>query len=294
MADRLGIEPTLTLIALLPCSRAVCRAAPGGVPHEAAGHVDEGTAPSAGCDTMRPTYPGYLSHTSPRADHAGRPALIVLNVAGYLLPLVVPSLTFRWAGARRSSSTLVVLAARQLHVPARRLFHLLFNMLALWMFGVDLERQWGTRFFGRFYFVAGTGAALTTIVMSLLRSGSRMPSTPRSPWAHQGPSTACSSPSRCCTRTGRVSLPALPDPARVFVLIIGAISFLSSVTETSGGVALPRTWAASWPGTSTRGTARALLLHGPVAVAALAPRAHAPAVRRARGRPQGPGGPWVH
>jgi FSR family fosmidomycin resistance protein-like MFS transporter len=49
MADRLGIEPTLTLIALLPLLAALCAVPlPGGVPHEAAGHVDEGTAPSAG------------------------------------------------------------------------------------------------------------------------------------------------------------------------------------------------------------------------------------------------------
>ncbi len=36
--------------------------------------------------------------------------------------------------------------------------HLLFNMLALWMFGTDLERTWGTRFFVRYYFVTGIGA----------------------------------------------------------------------------------------------------------------------------------------
>src|SRR5215471_7444850 len=27
------------------------------------------------------------------------------------------------------------------------LFHILFNMLALWMFGTELERIWGTRYF---------------------------------------------------------------------------------------------------------------------------------------------------
>src|SRR3989337_421351 len=29
------------------------------------------------------------------------------------------------------------------------LSHILFNMLGVWMFGVELERLWGTRFFGR-------------------------------------------------------------------------------------------------------------------------------------------------
>src|SRR3954471_6979538 len=31
------------------------------------------------------------------------------------------------------------------------LFHIVFNMLALWMFGAELERLWGTRSFMRFY-----------------------------------------------------------------------------------------------------------------------------------------------
>src|SRR5258708_3237619 len=33
--------------------------------------------------------------------------------------------------------------------------HILFNMLILWMFGVELERVWGTRFFLKYYFVTG-------------------------------------------------------------------------------------------------------------------------------------------
>src|SRR5262245_5611088 len=37
------------------------------------------------------------------------------------------------------------------------LLHLLFNMLALWMFGTELERMWGTRYFLKFYFVTGIG-----------------------------------------------------------------------------------------------------------------------------------------
>jgi membrane associated rhomboid family serine protease len=47
-------------------------------------------------------------------------------------------------------------------------FHILFNMLALWLFGVELERMWGTRFFVKFYFVCGVGAALTTFVLSFV------------------------------------------------------------------------------------------------------------------------------
>ena len=48
------------------------------------------------------------------------------------------------------------------------LFHLLFNMLALWMFGTELERIWGTRYFLKFYFVTGIGAGSLTVLFSLL------------------------------------------------------------------------------------------------------------------------------
>ncbi len=47
-------------------------------------------------------------------------------------------------------------------------FHILFNMLTLWMFGAELERTWGTRYFLKFYFVCGIGAAVLTILFSLL------------------------------------------------------------------------------------------------------------------------------
>ena len=38
------------------------------------------------------------------------------------------------------------------------IWHLIFNMLTLWMFGVTLERDWGTRQFLKYYFLCGIGA----------------------------------------------------------------------------------------------------------------------------------------
>jgi membrane associated rhomboid family serine protease len=45
--------------------------------------------------------------------------------------------------------------------------HLFFNMLSLWMFGTDLERQWGTREFLKFYFISGAGAGVITFLVML-------------------------------------------------------------------------------------------------------------------------------
>src|SRR3984957_16657478 len=48
------------------------------------------------------------------------------------------------------------------------LMHLLFNMLTLWMFGVTLERDWGTRRFLKYYFLCGIGAGLCDVTVNAL------------------------------------------------------------------------------------------------------------------------------
>src|SRR5579859_5805280 len=44
--------------------------------------------------------------------------------------------------------------------------HVLFNMLALWMFGATLEMDWRAQHFLEFYFFCVIGAALTTVGVS--------------------------------------------------------------------------------------------------------------------------------
>jgi membrane associated rhomboid family serine protease len=166
-------------------------------------------------------------------------ALIVLNVAGYLLPLVVPALTI-WLGLVPA----LVVERWWVWQPVTYmflhggLFHLLFNMLALWMFGVDLERRWGTRFFARFYFVAGVGAALTTLAMSWLPFGFAETLYASVTVGASGAIYGLLVAFAMMYPHRPIYLYMLfPIPARVFVLIIGAVSFMSSIQETSGGVA---------------------------------------------------------
>ncbi|HUI29243.1 MAG TPA: rhomboid family intramembrane serine protease [Candidatus Acidoferrales bacterium] len=47
-------------------------------------------------------------------------------------------------------------------------FHIFFNMLALWMFGVELENVWGTRRFLTYYFLCGIGAGLSNLFIAPL------------------------------------------------------------------------------------------------------------------------------
>ena len=117
------------------------------------------------------------------------------------------------------------------------LFHLLFNMLALWMFGAELERLWGTRYFLKFYFVTGIGAAILTVFFSLLTFG----------FAEQLQHAIVVGASGAIYGLLLAYALYFPDrpiymyfvfpiPARYFVLIMGAIAFYSSTAE-AGGVA---------------------------------------------------------
>jgi membrane associated rhomboid family serine protease len=112
--------------------------------------------------------------------------------------------------------------------------HILFNMLGIWMFGVELERMWGTKFFLRYYAVTGIGAAITTIIVALL------------PFAVTEQTYGTVTVGASGALFGILLAFALyfperpillamlfPIPAKYFVIIIGALSYFSS----PGGVA---------------------------------------------------------
>jgi membrane associated rhomboid family serine protease len=110
------------------------------------------------------------------------------------------------------------------------LLHIAFNLLALWMFGSELESLWGTRRFLRFYFITGIGAAvLSTLV------------TPNSPIPIIGASGAIYGllAAYGILFPDRVILLyfVLPIRAKYLVLILGLVTFWSSISVTGGGVA---------------------------------------------------------
>ena len=117
--------------------------------------------------------------------------------------------------------------------------HLLVNMLGLWMFGTELERTWGTRFFTKYYFVTGVGAAVLTLLWSI----SPLPMADsiyvqRDRSARQVRSTASCSRTRCTFPHRTVYMYfVFPLEARYFVMIVGAITFISSMGAGGGGVA---------------------------------------------------------
>ncbi|MDX2418347.1 MAG: rhomboid family intramembrane serine protease [Xanthomonadales bacterium] len=49
--------------------------------------------------------------------------------------------------------------------------HLFFNMFALWMFGLPIERMWGSRRFAEYYFICILGAGLIQLLVQYLSGG---------------------------------------------------------------------------------------------------------------------------
>jgi rhomboid family protein len=164
--------------------------------------------------------------------------LLYLNVGMFVISWIAPGIVV-WLGLQ----PVAVITRLRIWQPVTYMFlhagpsHILFNMLALWMFGVDLERLWGRDFFLKYYFIAGVGAAGTTILLALVpgETGTVMWSsvTIGASGAIYGllVAYALSFPNR------PIYLYLLfPIPARVFVLIMGAIAFMSSIGD-QGGIA---------------------------------------------------------
>lgn len=117
------------------------------------------------------------------------------------------------------------------------LLHLFLNMYALWLFGVRLERHWGQRKFGLFYFSCVVGAALTQLLVSeitLLHGGEVYPVIGASggvfglllAFAVLFPEAEL-----------LLLFPPVPIKAKWLVVGYGAIELLAGVTGTAEGVA---------------------------------------------------------
>lgn len=162
--------------------------------------------------------------------------LLITNVVAWLVTLLVPAMTLRLGLSPRD------VFGGALWQPVTYMFlhdtggvsHLLFNMLALWMFGTELERTWGSRFFTRYYMVTGIGAAATTLLVSLVSNDVYYSLTVGASGAIYGLLLAWAMyfPHRTI-----YFYFLFPIPARVFVMIVGAIALLSSFGGTGGGVA---------------------------------------------------------
>jgi membrane associated rhomboid family serine protease len=110
------------------------------------------------------------------------------------------------------------------------IWHLLVNMFTLWMFGITLEKDWGTRRFLKYYFICGIGAGLCDVTVNALLG-------------HWGSSTiGASGAIYGLLLAFGVLYPdttilfsfLFPIKAKYFVMIYGAIELLSAMNVNTG------------------------------------------------------------
>jgi len=167
-------------------------------------------------------------------------AIIIANVAMFLPSFFAPVITHQWLGLVPE----LVLTRGYLWQLVTYTFihgditHILFNMLIVWMFGVELENRWGAAAFTKFYFVCSVGAGFTVLGVSLL---------PFAP-AHQmyvAATIGASGAGYGLLMAWALLFPTreillffvFPVQARIAVLIFGALAFFSGLGSGGGTVA---------------------------------------------------------
>lgn len=113
------------------------------------------------------------------------------------------------------------------------LWHIFFNLFALWMFGAELENEWGSRKFLVFYLLSGIGAGLIQLFVAPM-FGTAAPTIGAS-GAVFGILVAfgMSYPNRPI-----FMFPIfIPVPAKFFVMIYAGINLLMGISGTGGNVA---------------------------------------------------------
>lgn len=112
------------------------------------------------------------------------------------------------------------------------LMHLVFNMFALWMFGMELENTWGSKKFLIYYMICGIGAGVSNLLVAPL-------------FGQAGPTVGASGAIYGVLIAFGMMFPdrpifiyfLLPIRAKYFVLLYILLEVYSGVTGTSDGIA---------------------------------------------------------
>lgn len=118
------------------------------------------------------------------------------------------------------------------------ILHILFNLLYLAMFGADLEHMWGAKRFYTYFFVCGVGAGIVDTVVRLILD-------PHMQHMATVPTIGASGAIYGVLLAAAITMPhrqvwLFPLPVtismRIFVAVMGAIEFFSTIGSTGDGV----------------------------------------------------------
>lgn len=113
------------------------------------------------------------------------------------------------------------------------LTHLLFNMFTLWMFGRDIERFWGPRYFAVYYFVCVAGAAVAQLAVAMLQ-GAVYPTLGASGGVF---GILLAYGMMFPNRQILLLIPPIPMKAKYLVILFGVLELIYGVTGARPGIA---------------------------------------------------------
>jgi membrane associated rhomboid family serine protease len=160
-------------------------------------------------------------------------ALLATNVVLFLLqstggfPLV--ERLALWPGAQFEPWQLVTYSFLHGGLP-----HLFFNMLGLYMFGPEIERLFGSRFFIAYYFAAVLAAALLHLVILAGLGGPPAPMVGASGGLY---GLLLAYGWYFPHRRVMLLIPPIPMSARTLVIVFAVVELFLGVTQTHAGVA---------------------------------------------------------
>jgi membrane associated rhomboid family serine protease len=167
-------------------------------------------------------------------------ALIIANVAVFLLESVGGMSLFEWfalwpphSGPSQAPDFQVwqLVTYSFLH---GNLTHIFFNMFALYMFGADVERLFGSRFFAAFYFVSVLAAAICHLVVTAWMGADLVPTVGASGGIY---GVLLAYGIYFPNRQLMLLFPPIPMRARTFVIVYAVLELVLGVTGTAAGVA---------------------------------------------------------
>lgn len=114
------------------------------------------------------------------------------------------------------------------------LAHIFFNMLGLYMFGSEVERLFGSRFYVAYYFGSVVSAALCHLAVTGWMGASPYPTVGASGGVY---GLLLAFGVYFPHRRVLLLFPPIPMPARVFVLVFAVLELIFGVTGTAAGIA---------------------------------------------------------
>jgi membrane associated rhomboid family serine protease len=194
------------------------------------------------------TYPQTWRRRRFFSDNPTLRALILLNIGVFVFQHLFLAL-FRYRGMPVEALFVKYFALQPLlsgsffpwqlltyqfmHAGLENIWHIVFNLFLLWMFGMELEQLWGSRRFLWYYLLCGIGAGILHLTVQLF-------------WTYPAPTVGASGAVYGILLAFGLTFPDrpvfmfpffIPIPARILVLLMAAIEFIAGITSAGSPIA---------------------------------------------------------